>query len=98
MIGWLQPAVMVLLSLMSGFLGGWVVAFRMGSWRQRVEDRLGVAEGRLEKGNPAVDKVPIVIERVDAVIKTIDEFKEAFRDFTARVVTRAECDRRHGDG
>jgi len=94
-MSWLQTVVTALSALAGGFVGGCVVAFRLGRWRQRIEDRIAAAEERLEKGDRHVGQVPILLTRVDLLIKTLDEFKQAFRDFTADVVTRRECDRRH---
>ena len=96
-VTWVHVVLLAFSSLASGFIGGWVVAFRMGSWRQRVEDRLTTAEERLEKGNPHVDKIPLLAQRVDTLILIIEEVKVALRDFTRDVVTRRECDRRHAD-
>jgi hypothetical protein len=92
---WFQVALTILLSLASGFIGGLAVAFRLGRWRQSVEDRLRICEDRLRRGDAHVDRVPLLVERVDVLIKTVDEIKIAFRDFTRDVVTRRECDRRH---
>lgn len=92
---WWQVAYVIISAVGGGFVGGWVVAFRLGSWRQKIEDRLETHDRRLDKGNSAVDRVPVLITRVDVIIATISELKEAFRDFAARCVTQGECDRRH---
>ena len=36
LLDWVWP---LLSALMGGFIGGWTVAFRLGSWRQRTEGR-----------------------------------------------------------
>ena len=98
MNNWVQIVMSALSALAGGFIGGCLVAYRMGRWRQWVESKIGEHDKRLEKGNPAVDQVPILMTRVEAIIATLDEFKEAFRDFVGRVVTKDECDRRHEGG
>ena len=97
-VSWVHVVVLGICSLASGFAGGCAVAFRWGRWRQRIEDRIEANERRLEKGDAHVDKVPLLVERVDILIKTVDEIKSGFREFTSNVVTRSECDWRHGNG
>ena len=104
-ISWLNLALTIVLALVSGFLGGCAAAFRTGQWRERVEQRLLTHEKRLEKGNPAEDAVPVLETRLDVLITNVCELRAELREFRRDVsaeikalVTRAECDRRHGDG
>lgn len=95
-MSWFQAGVSVVSAIVGGFVGGWVVAFRLGRWQQLVEDRLAAAEKRLKEGDQHVDQVPILMTRVDVIIETLGEIKQTFRDFAGQVVTHKECDRRHG--
>ena len=94
-MSWLQAIVTVLSAVAGGFVGGCVVAFRIGRWRQRIEDRIAVAEERLAEGDDLVEQVPILVTRLDLLIKTVDEVKQTIRDVYGNVVTRRECNSRH---
>lgn len=94
----MQAVITVLSALMGGFVGGWVVAFRLGRWRQRVEDRLENIEKRAANGDRLVDQVPVLITRIETLVETTKEIKQALRDGVRTFVTREECNRRHGDG
>ena len=98
MIGWLQIVISGLSALLGGIIGGGLVAFKIGAWQQRVNDRLDAHEARLQKGNPAVDRVPIIDAKFEALVDDVREIKEQLRDWLPRMVTKEECDRRHGDG
>lgn len=79
-------------------MGGWVVAFRLGRWRQRVEDRLERIEARLADGDQSVDMVPVLNTRVEMVLEQLREIRKALSDARRQFVTHEECDRRHGSG
>ncbi len=94
-MNWLHVLLSALGAVVGGFTGGWLVAYRMGRWRQKVEDRLDVHEARLQKGNPAVDAVPVLEARLDALLDEFRGLRKELRDDFAQIVTRTECDRRH---
>ncbi len=94
----MQAVITVISALMGGFVGGWVVAFRLGRWRQRVEDRLENIERRAADGDRLVDQVPILMTRMETLVETTREIKQALRDGTRTFITREECRRRHGNG
>jgi len=96
MIGWVQLIVSFLCGLIGAFLGGWRVAYRSGQWKQRTDDRLAAAEGRLEKGNHPLGLVPVLDVRMQALMDDVREIKEQLRDWLPRLVTKEECARRHG--
>jgi hypothetical protein len=94
-MSWVQAAVSVISAVTGGFVGGWVVAFRLGRWRQRVEDRLEGIEQRLADGDRFVNMVPVVNTRLEMMLEELREIKKALRDASSRFVTHEECDRRH---
>lgn len=94
---WLQTVISALSALFGGFVGGWVVAFRLGRWRQRVEDHLESIESRLLKGNRAVDAVPVLSTRVDLILEEVRAIKSEMRQDRKQFVSHEECDRRHDD-
>ena len=95
---WLQTIISAVSALFGGFVGGWVVAFRLGRWRQRVEDHLESIENRLLKGDRAVGNVPVLNTRVDLILEELREIKKQLRDDRTLFVSHEECDRRHDDG
>ena len=96
--GWFQAAVSVLSAITGGFVGGWTVAFRLGRWRQFVEDRLAAAERRLENGDPHVGKVPVLEAKLDTVIEELRAIKVEMRGDRKEFVSRIECERTHAAG
>lgn len=94
-MNWPQAVVSVISAITGGFVGGWVVAFRLGRWRQRVEDRLESIEQRLADGDRFVNMVPVVNTRLEMMLEELREIKKALRDVRAQFVTHEECDRRH---
>lgn len=98
MSAWLQIVISGLSALLGGVVGGWLVAFKIGAWQQRVNDRLDAHEARLQRGNPAVDQVPVMAAKFEALIEDVREIKDNLRDWMPRLVTKEECNRRHGDG
>lgn len=97
-MNWIQAAVSAVSALIGGSMGGWVVAFRLGRWRQRVEDRLERIEARLADGDQSVDMVPVLNTRVEMVLEQLREIRKALSDARRQFVTHEECDRRHGSG
>lgn len=94
----MQAVITVISALLGGFVGGWVVAFRLGRWRQRVEDRLENIEKRAANGDRLVDQVPILMTRMETVVETTREIKQALRDGARTFIPREECNRRHNHG
>jgi hypothetical protein len=94
---WIQTAVSAASAVCGGFVGGCVVAFRLGSWRQEIEDRLRVAEDRLAKGDEHVGSVPVLKARLDIVIEELRAIKFELRQDRKQFVSHEECDRRHQD-
>jgi hypothetical protein len=94
---WIDTAVSAVSALFGGFIGGCVVAFRLGRWRQRVEDHLESIESRLLKGDRAVDSVPVLGARVELILDELRTLKAELRHERNLFVTHEECDRRHGD-
>lgn len=90
-----RVAQLVASGVIGGFLGGWVMAYRIGAWRQQIEDRLGVAEKRLNKGEGRVDAVPVLEARLDTVLDELRALRVEARDDRAEFVRRETCDARH---
>jgi len=85
-------------ALFGGFVGGWVVAFRLGRWRQRVEDRLDSIDACLERSDRAIDCVPVLGARVDLILDEVRAIKAELRHDRKLFVSHEECDRRHQGG
>jgi len=96
-MNWVQAIVSISSALVGGFVGGWVVAFRMGRWRQRVEDHLEQVEKRLSVGDRALDAIPVISTRLEVLIEDVRTMRDEMRHDRARFVTHEECDRRHGE-
>jgi hypothetical protein len=94
---WIQVIISAASALTGGFLGGWIVAFRWGRWRQRVEDHLESIEARLLRGDRAVDNVPVLSTRVDLILEEVRAIKTEMRQDRRSVVSHEECNRRHQD-
>ncbi len=94
-MNWFQIALSALSALCGGFIGGWMVAFRLGRWRQRVEDHLESIEARLRRGDSAVGSVPVLGARVDLILEELRSLKAGLRRERQNFVTHEECDRRH---
>jgi len=95
---WIQIVISAVSAVVGGLVGSWSVAFRFGQRLQRIDDRLEAAEGRLERGNRPLDLVPVLDVRLQALIDDVHEIKQELRDWLPRLVSKEECDRRHGDG
>ena len=93
---WIHILIAMVSSVAGGFIGGWTVAFRMGQWRQMVEQTLREHDRRLEAGNEPIDQVPVIANRLDTCIEEIRDIKRQLREDMRLLVTRQECDRRHG--
>ncbi|MHC4481668.1 MAG: hypothetical protein ACYS1C_11970, partial [Planctomycetota bacterium] len=76
---WVQTGISAVSALCGGFVGGWVVAFRLGRWRQRTEDHLETIESRLRKGDSAVGCVPILSARVELILEELRTIKTEMR-------------------
>ena len=96
-MSWFQLVWTVVSAVVGGFIGGWTVAYRLGRWRQRVEDHLAHIESRLSKGDRAVDNVPVIGTRVDLVLEELRLIKAEMRQDRQQFVSHEECDRRHQD-
>ncbi len=94
---WIQTVLSAASALAGGFVGGWVVAYRLGRWRQRVEDNLESIESRLQRGGRAVDCVPVLNARVDLILEELRTIKSEMRQDRKHCVSHEECDRRHQD-
>ncbi len=94
---WIQTVLSAVSALAGGFVGGWVVAYRLGRWRQRVEDNLESIESRLLRGGRAVDCVPVLNARGDLILEELRTIKSEMRHDRTHCVSHAECDRRHQD-
>lgn len=92
--------VTVLFSLTSGIVGGLIgavtVGWKVGRWQAQIEGRLKTAEERLEKGDDPIDQIPVITGRLDTVIEEIRDMRKQMREDMQRLVSREECDRRHG--
>ncbi len=97
-MSWLQAMVTVVSAVLGGFVGGWVVAFRLGRWRQRVEDRLDGIDTRLAEGDRSVDAVPVIEARLGVVLEELRGLRREMREDRATFITQRECDARHATG
>lgn len=94
-MNWLEVAVSAASALCGGFVGGWVVAFRLGQWRQRMEDSIESLRARLQRGDDAVDCVPVLNTRVDLILEELRAIKLEMRQERQHYVSHEECNRRH---
>jgi len=94
-VSWMQTVVSALSALGGGFVGGWLVAFRLGGWRQRTEDRLEHLEERQARADRALDAIPVVRVRADLILEELRTMRGEMRSDRKNFVTHEECDRRH---
>ena len=94
-MNWIQFVWTAVSAVAGGFIGGWAVAYRLGQWRESIEQRLRNAEKRLEKGDVPLDEVPVLRARLDIVIEELRDIKRQLREDLGRMVSRVECERRH---
>ncbi|MCD6416730.1 MAG: hypothetical protein J7M08_08565 [Planctomycetes bacterium] len=92
---WFETAISAASALLGGFIGGWVVAFRLGRWRQRIEDHLEGIEARLSRGDNTIGSVPILETRVELILEELRAMKDELRRDRRNFVTHEECNRRH---
>lgn len=92
-----QTAVSAASALGGGFAGGMLVAFRLGRWRQRIEDRLDALERRALRSDAAVDSITILNTRMDLVLEELRTIRAEMRQDRRQFVTREECNRSHND-
>jgi hypothetical protein len=95
---WVQTLLSAGSAVCGGFIGGWVVAFRIGRWRQRMEDQLANIQARLDRGDGVVESVPILATRVDLILEELRAIKNEMRQDRKSFVSHEECNRRHHDG
>ena len=95
-MNWIQASFTVLSAVSGGFVGGWVAAFRMGRWQQRVEDRLERTESRLLSGDRTLSSVPVIGTRLDLMLEEIRSLRADLKEQRRQFVSHGECDRRHG--
>jgi hypothetical protein len=93
---WVETAVSAGSALCGGFVG-WVVAFKLGLWRQRVEDHMDSIEARLARGDRAVDNVPVLGTRVELILEELRAIKSEMRADRRGFVSHEECNRRHNN-
>jgi len=97
-MSWYQSLISIISAVLGGFIGGWVVAFRMGRWRQSVEDRIDRVQQRLSSGDDALDDVPVISTRLDVLFDELHALRKEIRQARSESVTHEECDRRHDGG
>jgi len=78
-------------ALGGGFVGGWLVAFRLGGWRQRVEDSIRAIEARLARGDTALDAMPVLGTRVELILEELRTIRGEMRHDRKQFVTHEEC-------
>ncbi len=96
-MNWLTALISGLSALAGSILGGCMVAYRIGQWKEAVEQRLGVAEGRLRRGDAPVGKVPVIEARIDLILEELRAIKKEMREDRQNHVSHEECNRRHHD-
>lgn len=92
---WVSTLVSAASALLGGFVGGWLVAFRLGGWRQRVEDHLAGLDSRLDRDSRAMDTVPVLATRVELILEELRTMRAEMRRDREQFVSHEECDRRH---
>ncbi len=102
-MNWAQFALTVGVSCVSalfgGAVGGWLMAFRVGhrvgQWQATIDQRLTVAEKRLEKGDEPVGEVPVLGVKIDGLAEQIKKLEGMVSQVIGNTVTTRECERRH---
>ena len=95
-MNWVETIISVASAVGGGFLGGLVAAFRVGGWKQNVDDRLERTETRLSSGDDTLDRVPVIGSRLDMLFDELHALRQEVREARHEAVTHEECDRRHG--
>ena len=109
---WIRLAWMIVAPLVSGILGGlggaFLMGFKFGSWREKVEGSVNLVAARVETVETTISRVERRLERGDDLLASlpalksemhtlIDEMKET-RKALSLFVTRRECDLKSGKG
>jgi hypothetical protein len=93
----LSTVISAISALAGGFAGGWVVAYRLGAWRQKVDSDLATMRERLAHGGRAVDTIPVITTRVDLILEELRTIRREMGQDRKHFVTHEECNRRHGN-
>jgi hypothetical protein len=93
----LSTVISAMSALAGGFAGGWVVAYRLGAWRQKVDSDLTTMRQRLAHGGRAVDTIPVITTRVDLILEELRTIRREMGRDRKHFVTHEECNRRHGN-
>jgi len=94
--GWSMVAISGLSGLIGGIVGGWIMAFRIGSWRQRVEDRLDQHDARLANGTPRVRAIPVLETKLEVLLEEVRGLKAQLRESFSVFQTKETCEAKHG--
>jgi len=92
---WLIGSWSVISGVVGGLIGAWSVGYRMGRWRQRVEDRLDHHEARLAKGNSRVDAVPVLETKIDVLTDEVRSIRAEMRAAFGEFQTKDVCEAKH---
>ncbi len=102
--GWLQLVLSGLLSLASGFIGGWVVAYHLGGFREKVTSWLNKHDEDIERinerlgsGKTKLDHVPTIQVKLEALMDTIKEVKDELQYQRENYVHVRECHKHRED-
>ena len=96
-MSWVEGVLSTVSAVVGGCVGGRIVAFRMGRWRQKVEDHLENMENRLSVGDRALESVPVIGVRLEMMLEELRAVKAELREQRRLFVSHEECDRRHQD-
>lgn len=96
-LGW-NVFIAILAALGGGFIGGWTAAFRLGSWRQRIESSLASLSTEVERintrltsGDRTLGSVPVLVNELKHVAEEMRLTRQQF----PQMVSRRECELRH---
>ena len=94
-----MTVISLVVAVLGGFTGGWVVAFRMGAkWAGEIEAlraRIAANEERLKRGDARVDLVPVLEARLDIMLESMGEIKQMMRDGFRTFQTKEQCEEKH---
>ncbi len=93
----LSSVISAVSALAGGFAGGWIVAYRLGAWRQKVDSDIASMRQRLAHGGRAVDTIPVITTRVELILEELRTIRREMRQDRKNFVTHEECNRRHGN-
>jgi len=94
---WTHAILYALSSLVGGFVGGWLIAYRVGRWRQGVDAQLASHQERLDSGKDRVRAVDVIESQVETVLNELRDMRKEMREDRSRFVTHEECERTHKD-